>query len=146
MFGQLIHTDLRGASVAKKAKSIQSLGAREREILEIVYRLQKASVADVRGAIPAAPSYSAVRTMLGQLEKKGFLSRQLEGIRYEYQPVKPLSTESRSAFRHMVSTFFGGSPSAAIAAFVNESAGKLSAEELDELQALIEKVRNKETE
>ena len=130
--------------MAKREVVFQSLGARERQIVEIIYRLQKASVAEVREHIENPPSYSSVRTMMGLLESKGILKRQLEGIRYVYRPAKPRSIASRSALKHLVSTFFDGSSSAAIAALVNESAGNLSEDELNDLQALIDRVRSEE--
>ena len=51
----------------------ESLSRRERQIVEIVYRLGKATVADVRKELPDPPSYSAVRALLRILEEKGHL-------------------------------------------------------------------------
>ena len=47
------------------------LGRRERQIMDAVYRLGIASVAEVREAIPNPPSYSAVRATLTRLEQHG---------------------------------------------------------------------------
>ncbi len=47
------------------------LSRRERQIMDILYRLEHASVKDVMEAMDDAPSYSSVRTLLGKLVEKG---------------------------------------------------------------------------
>ena len=56
-------------TVNESARS--QLGGRERQIVEVLYRLGKASVAEVRANLPDPPTYSAVRGMLNLLEGKG---------------------------------------------------------------------------
>ena len=113
------------------------LGRRERQIVEILYRLGKASVAEVRANLPDPPTYSAVRGMLNLLENKGHVRHRRDGIRYVYVPaVAPLKAR-QSALRHLVSVFFGGSPPAAAAALLEMSADSLSTEERKQLMALI---------
>ena len=48
------------------------LGKRERQIVEAVFRLKEASVADVLKELDSPPSYSTVRAMLGMLSRKNF--------------------------------------------------------------------------
>jgi BlaI family transcriptional regulator, penicillinase repressor len=113
------------------------LGRRERQIVEILYRLGKASVAEVRANLPDPPTYSAVRGMLNLLEDKGHVRHRRDGIRYVYVPsVAPLKAR-QSALRHLVSVFFEGSPPAAAAALLEMSGDSLSAEERKQLMALI---------
>jgi BlaI family transcriptional regulator, penicillinase repressor len=113
------------------------LGRRERQIVDAVYRLRKASVAEVRAALPDPPSYSAVRAMLNLLEKKGHVRHERDGIRYLYLPVVTPKKARRSALRHLVSTFFHGSPVAAATALLEMSGAKISREEREKLEALI---------
>jgi predicted transcriptional regulator len=113
------------------------LGRRERQIVDAVYRLRKASVAEVRAALPDPPSYSAVRAMLNLLEKKGHVRHERDGIRYRYLPVVTPKKAQRSALRHLVSTFFHGSPVAAATALLEMSGAKISREERERLEALI---------
>src|SRR5450432_3529489 len=89
------------------------LGRRERQIVEILYRLGKAGVAEVRASLPDPPTYSAVRGMLGLLEEKGHVRHQRDGMRYVYSPVIAPTKARQSALRHLVSTFFDGSSLAA---------------------------------
>jgi len=48
-----------------------TLSRRERLIMDILYRLGRATGADVMAALPGDPSYSTVRTQLRVLERKG---------------------------------------------------------------------------
>jgi len=113
------------------------LGRRERQIVDIVYRLGRASVADVRAELPDPPSYSAVRGMLNLLEEKGHLRHVQDGLRYIYVPVVKAEQASRSALAHVVHTFFGGSPADAAAALFKMNDRKLTREELAELSRLV---------
>jgi predicted transcriptional regulator len=113
------------------------LGRRERQIVEVLYRLGKASVAEVLANLPDPPSYSAVRGMLGLLEEKGHVRHKRDGMRYVYTPAVAPSKARQSALRQLVSTFFEGSPLAAAAALLEMSDHKLSPEERDQLSALI---------
>ena len=63
------------------------LSRREREIVDILYRLGEASAADVRQAMADPPSYSAVRTFLRLLLAKGHVRHRRDGRRYLYAPV-----------------------------------------------------------
>ena len=113
------------------------LGRRERQIVEAIYRLRKAGVSEVREALPDPPSYSAVRAMLNSLEEKGYLKHQREGMRYVYVPVLGAKKAQRFALKHLVSTFFQGSPAAAAAALLEMPDAKISQQEKEHLKSLI---------
>ena len=114
------------------------LGRRERQILEVVYRLGSATVAQVRTELPDPPSYSAVRGMLNLLRDKGHLKHVADGLRYVYLPVVDPQEASRSALSHVVRTFFRGSPAEAASALFDLPEGRLSREELAQLSRLVE--------
>lgn len=113
------------------------LGRRERQIVEVLYRLGNATVAEVLANLPDPPSYSAVRAMLGLLEEKGFVRHKRDGMRYIYSPAIAPAKARQSALRQLVSTFFEGSPLAAAAALLEMSDQKISPEERERLLALI---------
>ena len=113
------------------------LGRRERQIVEVLYRLGKASVAEVLAELPDPPSYSAVRGMLTLLEEKGHVRHNRDGMRYVYTPAVTPAKARQSALRQLVSTFFAGSPMAAAAALLEMSGQELSPEERNQLSALI---------
>jgi predicted transcriptional regulator len=117
------------------------LGRRERQILEAVYRLGRASASEVQAQLPDPPSYSAVRAMLRILEAKGHLRHEADGPRYVYLPIVPRERARRSALRHVVDTFFSGSVEQAVAALIDSTDAKLSPDELERLSDRIARAR-----
>jgi predicted transcriptional regulator len=118
------------------------LSRRERQIMDVVYRLGRATVAEIAERLPDPPTATAVRTMLRILEQKGHLRHDRDGLRHVYRPVVPVEQATRSVLRHVVETFFRGSRSAAMATLL-ELPAPLSDEELDRLSALIERARKR---
>lgn len=112
--------------------------------MNILYQRGKASASDVREAMEDAPSYSAVRAMLRVLEEKGHAKHQEEGLKYVYVPVVAPEKAKRSAVKHLLDTFFAGSPEQIVAALLDVSARELTREELDRMSALIEKAKQEE--
>lgn len=108
--------------------------------MDAVYRLGEASVADVREQIPDAPSYSAVRALMGVLEDKGELTHVRVGPRYVYSPTTPRDEASASALRRVLTTFFEGSPTRAMAALM-DLADDVSEAELKRLEKMIRDAR-----
>lgn len=94
------------------------LGRRERQIMDTVFRLGRASVAEVQAELPDPPSYSAVRAMLGFLEDKGYLRHEQDGLKYVYMAKGDPNKARASALQHVVKTFFGGSAAEAAAALI----------------------------
>lgn len=121
-----------------------TLSRRERQILDVLYRRGRATASEIREALPDAPSYSAVRALLRILEEKKHIRHQEDGPRYVYMPMVSPQRARADAVKHLLTTFFGGSAIDAAAAFVDGSAAKLTPEELDKLEALIERQRDKE--
>jgi BlaI family transcriptional regulator, penicillinase repressor len=117
------------------------LGKRERQIVEAVYRLGEASVADVLAELADPPSYSSVRAMLGTLVQKDVLAYRHEGKRYLYRPVAPKGKTQKSALRRLVAGLFGGRASDAMAALLDMAGGTLTDKELDRIKQLIDQTR-----
>ncbi len=124
------------------SRSTPRLSRRERQILEILVRRGRATAAEVREDMPDRPSYSAVRAQLRTLEEKGHARHRAEELRYVYMPTAPLSRIRKNAAKHLVDTFFGGSPARAAAALLSGRSAQLSRQELDELAKLIDKARS----
>jgi BlaI family transcriptional regulator, penicillinase repressor len=127
----------------RKPVSYAALGRRERQIVDTVYRLGRATVAQVLEELPDPPSYSAVRAMLRLLEDKGYLYHSEENGRYVYEPRLSREQANKPALMHLVSTFFRGSTEAAMAALLEESKDDLSDAELDRLAKMIDQARHK---
>ena len=124
-------------------KNSLHLSRRERQIMDIIYARGEAAAAEVQEALPDAPSYSAVRTILRILEEKGHLKHREDGPRYVFMPTEPRAKASRSALKRVVQTFFDGSLASAVAALVDGDGGKLSAEELQRIEGIIKSAKNK---
>src|SRR5215831_14450945 len=121
--------------------ALAGLSKRERQIMEILYRRGKASASEVRTAMQDAPSYSAVRAMLRVLEEKGHVTHKAEGLKYVYVPTVGRDKAKRSAVKHLLDTFFNGSPEQAVAALLDVASTRLTREELDRMSHLIEQAR-----
>lgn len=117
------------------------LGRRERQIMEVVYRLGRATASEVRGELPDPPSYSAVRAMLRILEEKGHLDHAQDGIRHVYFPTVAHEDVRESAMRNVVRTFFAGSTAAAMAALLDAADEPPSEEELNAFERMIQQAR-----
>jgi predicted transcriptional regulator len=121
--------------------ALGGLSRRERQIMDILYQRGKASASEVREAMEDAPGYSAVRAMLRVLEEKGQVRHQEEGLKYVYVPVVAREKAKRSAVKHVLDTFFAGSPEQIVAALLDVSASKLTRDELDRMAEMIEKAK-----
>jgi predicted transcriptional regulator len=121
--------------------ALTKLSRRERQIMEILYRCGKASVAEVREAMEDAPGYSAVRAMMRVLEDKGHVKHQEEGLKYVYVPVVAREKAKRSALKNLLDTFFSDAPEQVVAALLDVSSRRLTSEELDRMSEMIEKAR-----
>lgn len=118
-----------------------NLGRRERQIMEVVFRLGRASASEVQAALPDPPSYSAVRGMLRLLEEKGHLRHVQQGVRHVYHPTVARDEIRQSTMRHVLHTFFAGSMAAAMAALLDGADEPPSPAELDRLAQIIEQAR-----
>lgn len=114
------------------------LSRRERQIMDVLYRLGEAGAAEVVAHLPDRPAYNSVRVTLGILERKGAVRHRRDGNRYVYAPTVPAEKARESALRHLVRTFFRDSPSKAVLTLLDSSSTRLSAEELEELAAWVE--------
>ena len=124
-----------------KTTPVPDLSRRERQILDVLYKAGRATAAEVQLAMPAAPSYSAVRTLLRILEDKGHVRHEQDGAKYVYLPTVEREAAKRSAMRHLLNTFFEGSTTQAIAALIDEDPARLSQKDLDRLDAAIRRAR-----
>ena len=121
-----------------------TLSRRERQIMDVLYRLGAATAAEVQDNIPEAPSYSAVRALLRILVDKGHIRHSYDGPRYVYSPVVSRPVAQKSALRQLVKTFFDGSTSNAVAALLDMSGKDLTDAELDRLAKIVEQAKQED--
>ena len=126
--------------MTKKPKP-SAFSRRERQIMDILYKLERASVGQVLSKLADKLSYSTVRAQLRVLEEKGHVRHEEHGLRYVYVPAVPRDVARRSALRHLVETFFDGSTEKIVAALLGGEVARISPEEFDRLPRLIAKGR-----
>ena len=120
-----------------------NLSRRERQIMEVIYARGQATVAEVQDDLPDPPSYSAVRAMMGKLERKNYLRHEEHGLRYVYVPIMPVEEVQDTALERVMHTFFEGSPTKAVAAILDLSTLELTDAEIDEMAKLVEQARRR---
>ena len=120
-----------------------ALSKRERQIMDALYRRGRATAGEIMAALPGSPSSSTVRTQLRVLESKGHVTHEVDGVRFVYAPTLGRGTARRSALKHLVDTFFDGSSAQVVAALLGGS-GRVPAEELDRIEALVRRAREEE--
>ena len=116
-----------------------TLSRRERQIMDILYRLGRATANEVMEALPGSPNSSTVRTQLRVLEAKGHIRHEEQGLRFVYVPTAPRHAVRQSALRHLIETFFEGSAEKMLSTLLGSEGSKISVEELDRLGELIAK-------
>jgi BlaI family transcriptional regulator, penicillinase repressor len=119
------------------------LTRRERQIMDIIFARGEATAAEVNAALPDQPSSSTVRTLLRIMEEKGHLKHREDGQKFVYTPTTTRAAESKSALKRVVQTFFEGSFADAVAALVDTADGRLPADELKRIEAIIKKAKTK---
>lgn len=117
------------------------LSRRERQIMQIIYRLGRATAQEIRENLDDPPSYSAVRAHLRILEEKKHLRHRHDGPRYVFMPTVSRERARRSALKGLVRNFFDGSYEEMIAALLEDSDSELSDAELKRLSRMIEQAR-----
>jgi predicted transcriptional regulator len=122
-------------------KGQKNLSRRERQIMDIIYELNEATVVQVLERLPSPPSYSAVRALLRVLEQKGHLVHRQDGPRYVYAPTLPRERARRSALIHLLKTFFDNSTEDVVAALLDISEDDLSEDDYERLVELIQKAQ-----
>jgi predicted transcriptional regulator len=117
------------------------LSRRERQIMDILHKRGRATVAEVMEELSGEPAYSTVRAQLRVLEEKGHVRHEEEQLRYVYIPAQSPHVARRSALRHVVDTFFEGSPEKVVEALLGKEGSALSGDELERIAHLIEQAK-----
>jgi len=128
------------------SKTLHSaLSRRERQIMDILYRRGRATAAEVMHDLPAATTYSTVRTQLRVLESKGYARHEQDGVRFIYLPAVPRHAARKSALTHLVDTFFDGSVEKVVEALLGTRGARLTDEDLDRIAAIVARAKKEGT-
>ena len=127
--------------MAKRNRETPELARRERQIMDVIFQLDEATVGEVLEQLPDPPSYSSVRTIIRKIEAKGLLTHRQDGKRYVYRAKQSRETASRTALQKLMDVFFSGSAPDTVAAIMDVSAKTLDPEDLDRMAKIIEQAR-----
>jgi predicted transcriptional regulator len=119
----------------------EELSRREREIMDVLYRLGSATAAEICEHLEGGRNYSTVRAQLRTLEEKGRVRHEEEGLRYVYFPTVAPEQARRTALEHLRETFFEGSVEKVVAALLGDRGSRIKTEELDRLERLIQEAK-----
>src|SRR5688572_20548755 len=121
------------------ARAHGALTKRERSIMDVLYRLGRATAGEILAELPEAPTNSTVRTQLRVLEAKGHVRHEELGLRYVYMPTVPRHSARKSALKHLVDTFFDGSSAKVVAALLGGEGSRLSDDDLKRIAEMVER-------
>ena len=124
-----------------RKRDMPELARRERQIMDVIFKLGEATVGEVLERLPDPPSYSSVRTIIRKIEAKGLLTHRQDGKRYVYRARQSRETASRTALQKLMDVFFSGSAPDTVAAIMDVSAKTLDPDDLDRISKIIEQAR-----
>lgn len=117
---------------------MQKLTNKEEEIMQILWKLKKAFVKEVLSEIQEdKPHYNTLSTIIRNLEEKGFVSYTAFGNTHQYYPIVKMEDYRKRFMNTAIETYFDNSYKSMVSFFAEEK--KISADELREILALIEK-------
>lgn len=119
----------------------ETLSRRERQIMDIIYKLDTATVADVIEQMDDPPGYNSIRVTLGILEKKGKLTHNKQGQKFVYQPTVSREKAKISALDRVLNIFFEGSAPLAVSTLIQEHGDMISHHELEEISQMINQAK-----
>ena len=117
-------------------KKSNELTRAELQVMNILWDLQKASVAEVLEQFPEPkPAYNTVLTFLRILKEKQYVASEAVGKQHRFYPLVQHSEYSSRFLQNVKNNLFRGSAAELVNFFVKDE--NLSAEEIDELIALL---------
>ena len=122
---------------------MKNLTKAEEQIMQILWRLEKAFVNDILDRFPEPkPAYNTISTIVRILEKKGYISHKAYGKTHEYFPLISKKEYTKIFLKGFMKSYFENSYQSLASFFTKEN--KLSIEELEEIKKLVEDEINKQ--
>ena len=116
---------------------------RQREVLDVVYRLGEASAADVQRRLKDDVSYSAVRSALRVLVNKGLVRHRARDFKYVYSPIVPRTRAARAELQRVLRSYFDDDPEALLATLLDVTASRRYDVDYTALKRLVEQERKR---
>ena len=117
---------------------MEKLTNREEDIMQILWKLNKAFVKEVVEEMPEPkPHYNTISTIIRKMETKGFVGHTAYGNTHQYFPAIDKETYKKSFMKNTITNYFENSYKNVVSFLADEE--KISVKELKEIIALIEK-------
>src|SRR5690606_22630460 len=111
---------------------IKNLTKAEEQIMQVLWKLEKAFLRELVDAIPhPKPHQNTIATILKILMEKEFVGIELFGRTHQYYPLISKEAYSKATMKSMVKSYFEGSFSNVVSFMVKEN--NLSVEDLEHL-------------
>ena len=122
----------------EKNKDMQKLTNKEEEIMQVLWKLEKAFVKDVLAEIKEdKPHYNTLSTIIRNLEEKGYVGYHAFGKTHQYYPIVSKEAYKERFMNTAIENYFNNSYKNVVSFFAKEE--KISIDDLKEIIALIEK-------
>ncbi len=113
-----------------------SFTERELDVMDVLWELGEATVAEVRERLADELAYTTVLTVLRTLEEKGYVGHTEEGKAYRYHPCVERQAAGRSALRRLTRKLFRNSPELLLTHLVSDRG--LSEDDLRRMRDLLD--------
>ncbi len=110
------------------------LTIKEEEIMQALWKLEKAFVKDIKANLPRELHYNTVSTVVRKLEARGFIGHEEFGTTYRYFPLVSRKEYTSFIMNSTTHRFFNDSYKSMVSFFAKEE--KISQEELEEILKL----------
>lgn len=108
--------------------------------MQVLWRMERAFVKEIVAELQApVPPVTTVSSIVRKLEKGGFVKHDAFGKTYRYYPAVSKEAYRRSAFKHLMQSYFSGSPEQLLSHFVEEEQVSYG-----ELEAWLGKIKKQE--
>jgi Predicted transcriptional regulator len=121
-----------------KGESKETLGERELDIMQALWRMGPATVADVQNDLHVQNkrvAYTTIQTMLNRLETKKLVTRDATDRVHRYRALLKQPKVIDRALKRLTRRFFEGSAEALVTRLVEKD---LNEEQLERIQSLID--------
>lgn len=115
----------------------------EFEVMNIIWKYEPISTNDIVERLSRHKKWSpkTIQTMLFRLEKKGVITHEKESRVFVYSPLIKKEVYLKFEGKAFLNRFFDGALSQMVVSYLNQS--ELTAEDINDLQAILDKKRKK---
>ena len=115
---------------------MEQLTNKEEEVMQSLWKLEKAFVKEILAALPQENHYNTISTIVRNLEEKGYVSYTAYGKTHQYYPIISKEEYTKKFMNLAMKRYFNNNYKNMVSFFAKEE--KISAKELREILDIIE--------